>query len=177
MKTCVENGGEILYVSFIREYFFNVPFFQTDTDSVIYKAPRNKTCIETGEKLGEMSQEYKGYEILEFIAGGAKQYSLKMRCLKTNTEKYDIKLRGITLDEQTSHVINGCTFRKHVMENIELRKRLSTNFPSPLYAHYNSLRADRKGGVKTIKITKKYDVICNKGYLDSSCCKLYPFGY
>jgi DNA polymerase elongation subunit (family B) len=44
----------------------------TDTDSVMFKHPRNVAILESGRYLGEMSEEYCGFEIEKFIAAGPK---------------------------------------------------------------------------------------------------------
>jgi DNA polymerase elongation subunit (family B) len=44
----------------------------TDTDSVMFKHPRNTTILQSGRYLGEMSEEYSGFEIEKFISAGPK---------------------------------------------------------------------------------------------------------
>jgi hypothetical protein len=44
----------------------------TDTDSVMFKHPRNIGILQSGRYLGEMSEEYCGYEIEKFLAAGPK---------------------------------------------------------------------------------------------------------
>ena len=44
-----------------------------DTDSVIYQWKEGQTEIETGDFLGQMTDELKGDTIVEFVSGGAKK--------------------------------------------------------------------------------------------------------
>jgi hypothetical protein len=44
--------------------------FHLDTDSIIFSHPRGVEPIKDGKYLGEMSQEYKNFEIVECCSGG-----------------------------------------------------------------------------------------------------------
>ena len=76
-----KGGGEVLYM---------------DTDSIIYKyqGPRP---IEPGKNLGDMVDEYPNHRILEVVAGGCKNYSLRIKKKgDVNAEdEYVIKVRII----------------------------------------------------------------------------------
>ena len=48
-----------------------------DTDSVIYKWCDGQTKIETGDYLGDMTDELDGDHIVEFVSGGPKNYAYK----------------------------------------------------------------------------------------------------
>uniref|UniRef100_A0A183BU48 DNA-directed DNA polymerase n=1 Tax=Globodera pallida TaxID=36090 RepID=A0A183BU48_GLOPA len=71
--------------------------------------------ITTGKYLGQMSEEYGGYEIEEFCCGGAKQYGLKMRNRKTGELDYVMKIRGITFDVDNHKTLHYEAFKEMVM--------------------------------------------------------------
>ena len=70
----------------------------TDTDSVVFKHPKNMCPLPEGEFLGEMSREYADFHLDRFVAAGPKQWGLEMTHRKTGEKKWILKLRGITLD-------------------------------------------------------------------------------
>uniref|UniRef100_A0A183CML4 DNA-directed DNA polymerase n=1 Tax=Globodera pallida TaxID=36090 RepID=A0A183CML4_GLOPA len=100
MQEAERNGGEILY---------------TDTDSIFVMHDRDVEPITTGKYLGQMSEEYGGYEIEEFCCGGAKQYGLKMRNRKTGEVDYVMKIRGITFDVDNHKTLHYEAFKEMVM--------------------------------------------------------------
>ncbi|KAL3119697.1 hypothetical protein niasHT_008533 [Heterodera trifolii] len=64
--------------------------------AVLHK--RDIVPIQTGEYLGQMSEEYLNYEIKTFVCGGAKQYGFRMLNKRTGEVEYVQKIRGITFD-------------------------------------------------------------------------------
>uniref|UniRef100_A0A183CD84 DNA-directed DNA polymerase n=1 Tax=Globodera pallida TaxID=36090 RepID=A0A183CD84_GLOPA len=100
MQEAERNGGEILY---------------TDTDSIFVMHDRDVEPITTGKYLGQMSEEYGGNEIEEFCCGGAKQYGLKMRNMKTGDLDYVMKIRGITFDVDNHKTLHYEAFKEMVM--------------------------------------------------------------
>ena len=100
MREAERNGGEILY---------------TDTDSIFVLHDREVEPITTGKYLGEMSEEYGAYEILEYCCGGAKQYALKMKNKQTGEIEYTMKIRGITFDVDNKKTLHYDTFKEMVL--------------------------------------------------------------
>ncbi|KAL3100286.1 hypothetical protein niasHT_020888 [Heterodera trifolii] len=74
----------------------------TDTDSVMVLHKSDRIPVQTGEYLGQMSEEYTDYDIKTYACGGAKQYALKMVHKQTKAVKYVQKIRGITFDVNNS---------------------------------------------------------------------------
>lgn len=100
MMEAERNGGEILY---------------TYTDSIFVFHDRGVEPITTGKYLGEMSEEYGGYEIEEFCCGGAKQYGLKIRSKGTGEVDYVMKIRGVTFDVDNRKALHYDTFKEMVL--------------------------------------------------------------
>ncbi|KAL3084392.1 hypothetical protein niasHS_008166 [Heterodera schachtii] len=87
----------------------------TDTDSVVVLHKRDTTPLETGEFLGQMSEEYLDYDIKTFICGGAKQYAFRMRHKRTNELEFVQKIRGITFDVNNSKALQFDNFVEKVL--------------------------------------------------------------
>ena len=86
----------------------------TDTDSLIYEAPEDNNPLELGNYLGELTDECKGYELTEFYCAGPKQYLLVMKDKRTGETKHSMKIRGMTLDDQTTNKISIERFKEAV---------------------------------------------------------------
>ncbi|KAL3104543.1 hypothetical protein niasHT_024921 [Heterodera trifolii] len=86
----------------------------TDTDSVAVLHKRDIVPIQTGEYLGQMSEEYLNYEIKTFVCGGAKQYGFRMLNKRTGEVEYVQKIRGITFDVNNSKALQFDHFLQKV---------------------------------------------------------------
>ncbi|KAL3076772.1 hypothetical protein niasHS_011509 [Heterodera schachtii] len=132
----------------------------TDTDSVVVLHKRDVVPIQTGEYLGQMSEEYLGYDIKSFVCGGAKQYGFRMKDKRTGTVEYIIKIRGITFDVNNSKALQFESFQQKVANygrivNIGPTHRCNdaddndndANVPSVF--HYNKIMPTRDSRVIT----------------------------
>jgi hypothetical protein len=73
-----------------------------DTDSIVY-IDDGKNTVKTGCLLGDWTDELgKGVWIIDWISTGPKSY-----CYKTNTGKVVCKIKGFTLNYETSEKINS----------------------------------------------------------------------
>lgn len=92
-----------------------------DTDSVIYVQPRNEPAlVETGDKLGDMTSELKpGEHIVEYVCGGAKNYSYKTFNSQTGAHKTVCKVRGITLNYDASKLVNFEKIKSMILKRNE----------------------------------------------------------
>ena len=72
-----------------------------DTDSVIFVSKPNDPEPPIGPYLGELTDELGGDYITAYVSGGPKNYSYR-----TNTDKVETKVRGITLDCTAKQKVN-----------------------------------------------------------------------
>ncbi|KAH7678327.1 hypothetical protein AAVH_41774, partial [Aphelenchoides avenae] len=100
----------------------------TDTDSVIFRYDKSKPFpLQTGSFLGELTDETKGKEIMEFVCAGSKAYCLMMRDKKNHSEiSYQMKLRGITLSAETARVLHFESFKEQVLSFLPLAPSSTT---------------------------------------------------
>ena len=73
---------------------------------MIYKWRDGQTKIETGDFLGEMTDELDGDLIVEFVSGGPKNYAYQ-----TEKGKTECKVRGFTLNVRGKEVLNYDTMK------------------------------------------------------------------
>jgi hypothetical protein len=89
-----------------------------DTDSILYVQKESKpTLIETGDHLGDMTNELKmGEYIDEFISGGPKNYAYRV-CRRNAPQlpKTVCKIRGITLNYTASQLVNFNVIRERIL--------------------------------------------------------------
>ena len=79
-----------------------------DTDSIIY-ADDGKKHIETGDMLGDMTDELSAKEIINFVSTGPESYSFKYG---DNEQKSAIK--GFTLNHENNSLLNHDSLSKIV---------------------------------------------------------------
>lgn len=81
-----------------------------DTDSVIFTGKAGEMMPEKGDFLGQMTDELEKYGvgsyITEFVSGGPKNYAIKIYSTKEKKIKTCVKVKGITLNYETSELIN-----------------------------------------------------------------------
>lgn len=140
----------------------------TDTDSCIYTYKIGMNPLETGHHLGDLASEVPpGYEIVEFICAGAKQYGIKLRKLGAKTGdtdefEYILKLRGFSLNYQASLILNYETFKQQVLSFARGQK--PGQGIGITYPHF--IRPDiRTGTVTSSSLTKYYKPVLSKGIL------------
>jgi len=80
-----------------------------DTDSVVYQWKEGQQEIETGDFLGQMTDELEGDIITEFISGGPKNYGYK-----TRSGKFECNIRGFTKNVRTQKELNYQSMRQHL---------------------------------------------------------------
>ncbi|KAL3087021.1 hypothetical protein niasHS_005260 [Heterodera schachtii] len=148
------DGAELLY---------------TDTDSVIVKHRFDHVPIQTGEFMGQMSQEYVGFAISSFVCGGAKQYALKMVDERTGECKYVQKIRGITFDVQNSQALQFEHFKQKVLNYGRHGER-------PAVFSYDKIQPTKSSRIVTREQLKRYLPVCQKGIITENL-RVLPFGF
>ena len=115
-----------------------------DTDSVIFVSKPGDPEPPTGPYLGELTDELKGDHITTFISGGPKNY-----CYRTNTDKVETKIRGITLNCSALEKVN--------FDVIRLKVLLKRNFDPPFFCSMKSLNVQIHFGIY-MNIFRKVEV-------------------
>lgn len=105
--------------------------FYFDTDSILFLSKDGDEMPETGDYLGNMTNELEQYGpnayISEFAAGGPKNYGYKVRMNdESEEEKIVCKVKGIRLNYMNSRIINFETIKNlllsHSLEEEEQKK-------------------------------------------------------
>ena len=140
-----------------------------DTDSVIYAWRPGQPQIETGDYLGEMTDELDGDTIEEFVSGGAKNYGYR-----TVGGKYCCKVRGFTLNVRGREVLNYNSMKDHILSTLEDEE------PADAIVVRNPNHFKRDQTLKKLKLTvqdKKYRLVFDKRVIDLNSKRSHPFGY
>uniref|UniRef100_A0A914QQW8 DNA-directed DNA polymerase n=1 Tax=Panagrolaimus davidi TaxID=227884 RepID=A0A914QQW8_9BILA len=150
-KVHLTEGCEILYSDTGDYYslFFTHPWDENPLD-------------EDGQLLGEMLEEYRNFDILSFITGGAKVYFLEL----AEKEQEDvaetvIKIRGITVNNEAEEKLNK--------EIFEFNPEKEAKIPTMRIAPNNNF------DIYTTHSSKIFRTYCKKGIIYEK--KIYPFGY
>ena len=92
--------------------YLNEKVLYFDTDSIIYADDGTKK-IETGDMLGDMTDELSGKVITNFVSTGPKSYSFKYgeKCEKS-------AIKGFTLNHENSSILNHDSLSKIVKSQV-----------------------------------------------------------
>jgi hypothetical protein len=140
-----------------------------DTDSIIFSHPDDNCPLETGPHLGDLTDEFPANDIVEFVSGGCKAYSLRMLHKETGEESSILRVRGITLTGDVSEKLHFTTFKESVLnfanpsheETMEVD--VPNNFTITTY-NPNFLQPNiKKGTIISKPLTKIYRPIVTKG--------------
>ena len=96
----------------------NCKLLYSDTDSVLYMRKEAATGgIQEGEQLGDMKREYEDRRIIEFFAGGPKNYGYKhVNAADGSDEKMERKIRGFELNYQTSEKLHYEAMKQQMID-------------------------------------------------------------
>ena len=139
-----------------------------DTDSVIYSWKPDQCQIETGDYLGEMTDELDGEHIVEFVSGGAKNYGYQ-----TSGGKFECKVRGFTLNVRGRERLNYQTMKEHILNTLEEDDAIPIPVVNPNHFH----RDQTHKKMKLVRQEKKYRLVFDKRVVDRDSKRSYPFGY
>ena len=139
-----------------------------DTDSIVYIDREGEYSPPIGNNLGELTNEINpkdGNFIKTFLTGGPKNY-----CYALDTGKTVCKVRGITLNHETSKIINFDTLNEMLKPNSELEK-----VTVPLK---DKITRDTKTKQIVNKNTHKdYRVVYTKRVRQENGIDTLPYGY
>jgi hypothetical protein len=76
--------------------------------------------LETGPLLGDLTDEFENFTLLEFISGGNKNYALRMIDNATGEEKTVLRVRGITLNGDVCKKLHFETFKKSIFNFVRI---------------------------------------------------------
>ena len=140
-----------------------------DTDSVIYRWKSGQCKIETGDYLGDMTDELDGEHIVEFVSGGAKNYGYQ-----TSGGKFECKVRGFTLNVRGRQRLNYTTMKEHIVDTLEEEEEaVPISVINPNHFHHD--QTTKK--MKLVRQEKKYRLVFDKRVIDRDSKRSYPFGY
>ena len=92
--------------------YLNEKVLYFDTDSIIY-ADDNTKNIETGDMLGDMTNEISGKGISSFVSTGPKSYSFKY-----GDDEQKSAIKGFTLNHENNNLLNHDSLNKIVKRQI-----------------------------------------------------------
>lgn len=137
-----------------------------DTDSIIYEHHPNKYNIKEGRYLGEWECETGGLPIVQFASTGPKCYTYVVQ-QPNGTLKENTKVKGITLNAYNQQRIN-----------FNVMKQLVTDDLDKIETQCLLFKYDRQNGTMiTRTILKEFKKVYEKGEIDPTTWKVYPFGH
>jgi hypothetical protein len=143
-----------------------------DTDSIVY-IDDGKNTVKTGCLLGDWTDELgKGVWIIDWISTGPKSYSYK-----TNTGKVVCKIKGFTLNYETSKKINSDSMNNILEKSSRAAPESKTNKDCKISTQYNRITRDTKTKELLNKIeTKEFGFVYDKRVILKNFDTI-PFGY
>ena len=138
-----------------------------DTGSIVYLTQPGQPEPRLGNYIGDLNDELGGDHITVFASGGPKNY-----CYKTNGDKTEIKVRGITLDCMARQKVNFEVLCALVFLHAEcgMTGKVTVDIP---------FRINRNTKTKEIEIKrmkKDYKIVYNKRVITQNY-KTIPYGY
>ena len=88
--------------------YLNEKVLYFDTDLIIYADDGTKT-VQTGDMLGDMTDELSGKSISSFVSSGPKSYSFKYG---NNEQKSAVK--GFTINHENAQILNHDSLQRIV---------------------------------------------------------------
>uniref|UniRef100_A0A914IFF8 DNA-directed DNA polymerase n=2 Tax=Globodera rostochiensis TaxID=31243 RepID=A0A914IFF8_GLORO len=137
-----------------------------DTDSLIFTHPRGVCPLKEGNFLGEMTREYGDSDILEFVAAGPKQYSLKLKKKANGGIWHNTKIRGITLNMDNEFGYEE--FKKMVLGFKEGAKKQ--------FRYPEKIGPTKDSRVLSKDTSKDYGPVQRKGIIDADW-NVLPYGF
>ena len=138
-----------------------------DTDSVIFVSKPNDPEPPIGPYLGELTDELGGDYITAFVSGGPKNYNYR-----TNNNKVETKVRGITLDCTAKQKVNFNVIRALVYLHTQchVTGRVTVDIP------FKITRDAKSKNIETKRMKKDYRIVYDKRVIVDEY-KTLPNGY
>jgi hypothetical protein len=147
-----------------------------DTDSVIYKydvTNREHKQLETGDYLGDWTDELDGHNAVKFVSGGPKCYAYEMdHGVGNSGNRFVVKIKGINLGteciakqlnmQRLTDMVRACTESKS-LQSVRIRED-------------RIVRDKRRKRVKNQAIARSFCIVLQKGQLMSDG-QVLPFGH
>ena len=141
-----------------------------DTDSIICLWREGLPNVETGPFLRQMKDETAGVPIQEFVTGGPKNYSYMLQ----NGDP-DCKIRGFTLDEQDSALLNFESTKHHILVGLNDPEEDSRTLAVPVSKNFEINRTNKKICLRPE--VKKYRLVFDKRVVVAEDFSSRPYGY
>nr|CAD2165765.1 unnamed protein product [Meloidogyne enterolobii] len=155
-----------------------------DTDSIIYVGKRNGQRVLEGEYLGQMKREIPTRRILEFIAGGPKNYGYRHVDASTGLdERAELKIRSFPLSYATHQLLNFNTMKQLVLNQFNVDGAVDDTIADDVFFVGNSIGVQfpqigrtRRSQLYTHLARKEYRPCYEKGRIMPGMETL-PFGH
>ena len=141
-----------------------------DTDSIICLWGEGLPNVQTGSLLGQVKDETAGVPIQEFVTGGPKNYSYMLQNGDT-----DCKIRGFTLDEQGSALLNFESMKHHILAELNDPEEESRTLAVPVSKNFEINRTTKKICLRP-KV-KKYRLVFDKRVVVTEDFSSRPYDY
>ena len=138
-----------------------------DTDSVIFVSKPNDPEPQIGPYLGDLTDELGGDYITTFVSGGPKNYSYR-----TNTNKVETKVRGITLDCKAKQKVNFDVIRTLVYLHTQCHVTGHVTVDIP----FKITRDAMSKSIETKRMKKDYRIVYDKRVIVTDY-KTLPYGF
>ena len=136
-----------------------------DTDSCWYIEKENGPRIETGDNLGDLTDELGGHHIEKWCGSGPKSYSY---C--TSNGKIVCKVKGFTLNHENSQYINQQTMRQIIEGH---KKQITTVNEQMIFRNSQTKQVENRYQEKDFRLC--YDKRIMKK--TESGIETFPYGY
>lgn len=148
-----------------------------DTDSVIFSYKKNEFVPETGEFLGDLTNELQckdigcdgceeGHWIEDFVSCGPKNYSYRL-----NSGECFCKVRGFSLNYASTDIINFVSMKEALVSWKNRDEKVEMTTVKVMFK-----RNKKQPKIFTIKVPKNYGVVYNKRHVLNNFSTL-PYGY
>ncbi|KAL3081243.1 hypothetical protein niasHS_012655 [Heterodera schachtii] len=91
-----------------------------DTDSIYYVNKIGAPFVPEGEALGQMKREHVDRRIVEFVAGGPKNYGIRHTARDGTDERANLKIRSFRLSYATQQLLNFEAMKELTLETYNI---------------------------------------------------------